>query len=549
MGVKVKDILDSNFFKDFNVVCGFNGLDREIQAVSFFDAPDGFKWIKGKEFIVTSGYFFKDNLELFLEVINFLSDKGAAALGIKMDRYIQTVPKEAIDLCDKLNIPMIDIPYDIPWIDLINEVNSIAMTSYITRIKNDKNINEGINRSDNFNEKKKNKIVTLSNELNRPVTLIDTIENTYYTYPSKYSFQKDEYINSYGEFNFDYKKETICEEPKVFRIENLEDDNKGFIIMPIILKGREVGRVIVSESKDQLDYYDLFSVRLSYILLLEIYEQIYLVNSFERIFYDDLINSLIKGSINTKDELIKNVHSIQDFKLNIDNKFLAISIKQINNVSTFFNKREDISTMLLFNFPKDRAIFGILDNDIISIIIDISYDKFSDEKSFNLMTESLYNEVKGVFPESDIKIGIGKPVSDICNIKRSYNESIKSIDIGKYLYKEKNILRFEELGPFGLFKLENIDPQSFGDTFSELQPLFNEPNSEELLDTLEVFLESDGNYNIASQKLHIHSNTVRYRIGRIKELCSIKFEDNMEKVKLIITLKFLNGLEDENRLD
>ena len=98
----------------------------------------------------------------------------------------------------------------------------------------------------------------------------------------------------------------------------------SFIVMPIVLKGVTVSKLIVWEDQGEVDYYDLFSLRLTYILLLEVYEQIYLMNSFERRFYDDLIKSLIDGEIDTKQKLIKSITSIEDFKLDIDSRFTAI---------------------------------------------------------------------------------------------------------------------------------------------------------------------------------------------------------------------------------
>lgn len=98
----------------------------------------------------------------------------------------------------------------------------------------------------------------------------------------------------------------------------------SFIVMPIVLKGVTVSKLIVWEDQGEVDYYDLFSLRITYILLLEVYEQIYLMNSFERRFYDDLIKSLIDGEIDTKQKLIKSITSIEDFKLDIDSRFTAI---------------------------------------------------------------------------------------------------------------------------------------------------------------------------------------------------------------------------------
>ena len=44
MGITVRDLLSVEFFRDFKVIAGKNGLGREIQGVTVADAPDGYRW-------------------------------------------------------------------------------------------------------------------------------------------------------------------------------------------------------------------------------------------------------------------------------------------------------------------------------------------------------------------------------------------------------------------------------------------------------------------------------------------------------------------------
>lgn len=41
MGISVGDLLSMDFFKDFHVIAGHKGLNREIQGVSFLEVPEG----------------------------------------------------------------------------------------------------------------------------------------------------------------------------------------------------------------------------------------------------------------------------------------------------------------------------------------------------------------------------------------------------------------------------------------------------------------------------------------------------------------------------
>ena len=52
MGICVRDVLKSDFFKDFQLIAGHGGLDKQIQGIATIDAPDGFKWTHGREMLI-----------------------------------------------------------------------------------------------------------------------------------------------------------------------------------------------------------------------------------------------------------------------------------------------------------------------------------------------------------------------------------------------------------------------------------------------------------------------------------------------------------------
>ena len=56
MGIALYQLLALDFFKDFHVVAGKNGLSKEVQGIAVMDSPDAFRWTKGKELSMTSGY-------------------------------------------------------------------------------------------------------------------------------------------------------------------------------------------------------------------------------------------------------------------------------------------------------------------------------------------------------------------------------------------------------------------------------------------------------------------------------------------------------------
>jgi DNA-binding PucR family transcriptional regulator len=57
-----------------------------------------------------------------------------------------------------------------------------------------------------------------------------------------------------------------------------------------------------------------------------------------------------------------------------------------------------------------------------------------------------------------------------------------------------------------------------------------------LLTTLSVFLDCAGSWAKAAAALHVHVNTLRYRIGRIEELADVDLDDFGQRVDVYLAL-------------
>jgi len=60
-----------------------------------------------------------------------------------------------------------------------------------------------------------------------------------------------------------------------------------------------------------------------------------------------------------------------------------------------------------------------------------------------------------------------------------------------------------------------------------------------LAETLEVYLDSFGEMSVAAKALHVHPNTVRYRVRRIEKLMSTSLADPDVRLLLSLSLRAL----------
>jgi DNA-binding PucR family transcriptional regulator len=66
---------------------------------------------------------------------------------------------------------------------------------------------------------------------------------------------------------------------------------------------------------------------------------------------------------------------------------------------------------------------------------------------------------------------------------------------------------------------------------------YDKQHATSLYHTLEVVLNKDANMNEAAKELHIHVNTLSYRIKRIQELTSIQLKDPIQRIGLYLDVK------------
>ncbi len=136
--------------------------------------------------------------------------------------------------------------------------------------------------------------------------------------------------------------------------------------------------------------------------------------------------------------------------------------------------------------------------------------------------------------------GMGRIARNLQAIPQSYREAQQALEIGQRLFGDTRLHSFARLGVYRmLFHLNgNHDLQAF---YQEtLGPLLNADTRGEgtLIETLEGFFRCNGNLSEAARAMHLHRNSLLYRLGRIEEILGRSLEDSE------LRLSSANCLED-----
>jgi len=556
VGITVEELLRLDIMKRANILAGEKGLQNLITKVNVMEVPDIINWVEEGEFLLTTAYSMKDNLDGFKDLIIHLKQKGLAGLGIKTKRYINEIPKNVLNVADELGFPLIEISYELSYSTIISNV--------LTEIVN--NQTKTLYRIDNMHNKLLN--IMLSNGELKEIAkaLYDSLEGNSlaiidYVFETNIIMCKDSkktYIEKIIEEERKRDKsqittKSITQKDKVYSLRKKTMDSFGTenverIIIPISTSDRNYGCIYIWQDEKPIMPVELTVVEAATpIVALDLFRKISIfeIDGKYRIeFFDDLLSN----DENRYKKALE-ISSYFDFDISLSYSVIVIAI----NVDKKYNKFDPKLTDYLYQINKRlfSIIKRIIKNEYPKLILGNKSNKiiilYGSEKNntLNKVKQDIdkfcneiirYAEYESIV--NNISIGIGSNYSDSMELWRSYNEANRVIE---YLDGEivKNIAYFEELGIYRILSCEEIKPelkQIYIELLGNLVK-YDKEKSTELIDTLKNYFKYAGNLKKVSEEMFSHYNTIIYRIQRIKEITGIDFDDYDDRLNLQIALK------------
>ncbi len=140
--------------------------------------------------------------------------------------------------------------------------------------------------------------------------------------------------------------------------------------------------------------------------------------------------------------------------------------------------------------------------------------------------------------------GMGEVARSPLEVRRSAAEAQDTARLGLLVVGPGHIARSADLGVYRLLLAlhKSGDLQPFVDR--ELAPLRNTARKEDhLLETVEVYLACNGNLSEAARRLHLHRNSLLYRLHHIRDLLGHDLENPELRLALQLALKGRRVLE------
>lgn len=541
MGIAISELLSLEYFKDFKVVAGRRGLHREIQGITVMDAPDAFHWTRGKELVMTCGYTISLNPDRLKCSFQDGTMQKIAGLMIKRDRYVDVEHLPELELFNEHDVPLISMPFGVPWMEVMSQINTAVINRTIRRFRVSSSVFQLSNLS--YKEQKIKRILqAVEAEMEFPAFIYDMVEKE--RYYSSANFQR--IAESYGLSDEDFwnpskpfTKHTLCDYIGMVRYRLAEpglaeEPRVSWITIPLSMNGQIQAYFVVMESRELLDYYDEYAIRVAFILLQSIYEQIMAVQATGNIGFENFVHFVLNSDGADTSTLM---HQANAQGVPMSEPYLHVVFRQKNPEIIARRERKTFMEMFRKCYPSLENRMAFLEENEGVFFLEKTLHRPGEEAQFNETLRKFTGMMAERIPGFQMEFGVlGKPEA-MKDVKKSIEKCQKALEMGRVLSPQKQIWEYETLGPLAWLQIPEEELEEMLRTYREL--LEDERNAE-LLRTLKVYLENNMNFSVTAEKMYVHINTIRKRIDKVNDLLPLDFTDYLGRMKTELLLQFMD---------
>jgi PucR family transcriptional regulator, purine catabolism regulatory protein len=175
----------------------------------------------------------------------------------------------------------------------------------------------------------------------------------------------------------------------------------------------------------------------------------------------------------------------------------------------------------------------------------------ADETAARRAAEAVARELQAALHTHSFSLGYSRVALDPADLYRAGNEALLAANVAEAQPADAEsdgpaLLAFEATGAYRLLlPAMSEDPGELQRFYAEtVEPLaaYDEQYETDLVQTLETFLECDGNVANTAQRLYTHRHTIRYRLERVRDLCGLDVSSTDGREKLGLGLKAMRVL-------
>ncbi|MBD7970431.1 PucR family transcriptional regulator [Paenibacillus gallinarum] len=524
------DILRLPHLVGIRLRAGEAGLRHPVTHANVMEVPDISDWAQAGEFLMTTGYPFRNNPAMLSGMIPKLVEKGVAALGVKTKRFIAEIPEDAIELAEKYGFPIFELPPHTVFSEVQRETMErvLAQETEMLSILHQhvQQLSQLMLEGKPLDEF----IACLEAIMKRSVALFD---DSGLLYASETGTELEEILEgkTFGQWidlgTGKDAKTTVVHEDLPVRT------------TPIHANGRERSAVLFTADfpipHSKMDILLLERVRV--LIGMEL-SAIRMRREIESKYMDQFLQDWLLGRIPTEKDIHMRAEA-SGFCLPVLVPIFVILARPLDQRLHPGSLKQAVIHLRSINVAENTQKHH---NHIHGVVIRDQLVFIAAGADADFAVRSVREELALMFSHPDepsFSLCTGKGALSLDQVQDSYQEAVKVALISVITGVRQPHVTMEQLGIYRLLYLlsDEEEASSFRDQYIEPLAAYDSSHGSSLLLTATTYLEYNLNAKKTAAALFTHYNTVMHRLERIEELLQISFDLANDRLQLEMAIK------------
>lgn len=536
-GITVKEALELDVFKNSRVIAGENGLDRVITNVNVMEVPDIMDWVKPGELLVTAFYSLKDDIGAQRKLIPRLNEKGLAALGIKPKRYLKSIDEQMLWAADRLGFPVIEISYEVSFSDVIGSVLSEIVSRQAMTLEKLDVMHENLMQLVLNGGGLKDIASRLHEMTDKAVIVRDMVNGRLFS-----AGIEDEDLKLAMSYIAGLEMNGIIDR-RLRKYEsgtiNLKGNEIKRLTVPVRAGEQFFGFIYLLAKDTGISHLDIRAAEISSTVAAFEFTRESAVSGAIKRYKNEFLDDLLSA-----DDVLRNaaLERVASFGLDAERVYRAyiVHLQETSDMNKTYNNYSYINETFgritsVVSGELSRRKIGFFTGTKGGNLVILMEDKSNQREA----ADAVYKAIREALPGVDIIMAAGRVYMGLNELWRSFMDASLVLSISR-VFKGKGLIFFDDLGVYRL--LVSNDRDELYDFYSKtIKPIrdYDIKHDTELIKTLMVFFEANGNLKKMSDILYTHYNTVLYRLQRIKDISGLDTEDPADRMNMSIALKIM----------
>jgi PucR family transcriptional regulator, purine catabolism regulatory protein len=528
--ITVQDILEIPEL-NLKLLAGGKSTSNPVRWVHITEVPDPTKWLKGGELLLTTGYGFVGTEEQQVAQIKRLIDHNISGLGFGTGFSFDKVPPAIIKVAEEYEFPLFEVPYHVPFIAITEAVASKIVNEQYSLLQRSLAVHE-----------KLTKIVLEEKGLEAILSTLSALVGC-----SAVLFDFHGVVLCEAAYRRHLGAELIADLWRMISDRRADRQNfaltmegvgSGVQVYPVVASHR-IGAflAVVKDSGDFSEYDRIILHNVVTVTALELVKKKAVAETEKRLagdFFDELIASDLY-----EEEIARR---LAFFGLEPQSPHLIVLVDTDDQGDgAGAEAAQELKERLHWTVDEFMARHDVLcisASRSDSVVILVQPGKMA-AREIIAMAGELQAVIAEMLPEISVSIGIGRPHRQLIDLRQSYYEASYAIKIRKLKGEPRVIASFDDLGSYGLLLglQDTLSLEVFYDSVLGKLQEYDEQNSSDLVKSLACFLEANGHWGDAAEKLYVHRHTLRYRMKRVEEITGRDLNQSQDRMEFWLALK------------